>query len=57
MLMQAGYPPINVKYRDRKRYYEAFDAYYRDQNPGAMLKLVVAELKEQLQLYAACAVN
>ena len=57
MLMQAGYPPINVKYRDRKRYYEAFDAYYRDQNHGAMLKLVVAELKEQLQLYAACAVN
>ena len=22
MLMQAGYPPINVKYSDRKRYYE-----------------------------------
>ena len=30
MLMQAGYPPINVKYSDRKRYYEAFDSYYRD---------------------------
>lgn len=57
MLMQAGYPPINVKYGDRKRYYEAFDAYYRDQNPGAMLELVVAELKERLQLYAACAAN
>lgn len=57
MLMQAGYPPINVKYGDRKRYYEAFDTYYRDQNPGAMLELVVAELKERLQLYAACAAN
>lgn len=57
MLMQAGYPPINVKYGDRKRYYEAFDAYYRDQNPGAMLELVVAELKERLQLYAACTSN
>lgn len=57
MLMQAGYPPINVKYGDRKRYYEAFDTYYRDQNPGAMLELVVAELKERLQLYAACVAN
>lgn len=50
-LMQNGYPPINVKYADRKRYYEAFDAYYRDGDAGEMLKIVVAALKERLELY------
>ena len=30
MLMQVDYPPINVKYSYRKRYYESFDTYYRD---------------------------
>lgn len=27
-LMQAGYPPINVKFIDRKRYYDSFNSYY-----------------------------
>lgn len=30
MLMQAGYPPINVKYSDRKRYYEVFDMFIKE---------------------------
>ncbi len=33
MLMQAGYPPINVKYSDRRRYYEAFESYYIEKGP------------------------
>lgn len=32
-LMQNGYPPINVKFTDRKRYYEAFDSFSRNQDP------------------------
>lgn len=40
MLMQNGYPPINVKFADRKRYYEAFDSYYRDGDARAMVKMV-----------------
>jgi Uncharacterized conserved protein len=50
-LMQNGYPPINVKYADRKRYYEAFDAYYRDSNAGAMVQIVADALKDRLELY------
>ena len=52
MLMQAGYPPINVKYTDRRRYYEAFDAYYRDNNAGAMVEMVAGYVTENLKRYA-----
>ena len=52
MLMQAGYPPINVKYSDRKRYYEAFDAYYRD-NCSALMMNIFLDLEEhQLNKYS-----
>ena len=51
MLMQNGYPPVNIKYADRKRYYEAFDAYYRDHNEGVMLTIVTDMLKENLQRF------
>ena len=51
MLMQAGYPPINVKYSDRRRYYEAFDAYYRDNNMDTILNLITEQLNEQLKRY------
>ena len=30
MLMQAGYPPIDVKFADRRKYYACFDSYYRN---------------------------
>ena len=51
MLMQAGYPPINVKYSDRKRYYEAFDAYYRDQQEGIMINILSELTIECLKRY------
>lgn len=51
MLMQAGYPPINVKYSDRKRYYEAFDSYYRDNDKSIFIHLIDELLKEQLSIY------
>lgn len=51
MLMQAGYPPVNVKYSDRKRYYEAFDTYYRDSSQEGMLRIVTDLLEEQLTHY------
>ena len=50
-LMQHGYPPINVKFADRIRYYEAFDSYYRDGDAGAMVALVAALVIEQLNIY------
>ena len=27
-LMKLGYPPIDIKFTDRMRYYDAFDAFY-----------------------------
>lgn len=51
-LIRSGYPAINVKFADRKRYYDAFDAYYRDGNADAMILLiggyVGARLEEHL---------
>lgn len=51
MLMQAGYLPINVKYSDRKRYYEAFDTYYRDNSQDGMIGIVMDLLEERLTQY------
>lgn len=50
-LMQNGYPPINVKFADRKRYYEAFDSYYRDNNASAMIDMIAEYVEERLSQY------
>jgi Fic family protein len=50
-LMQHGYPPINVKFADRQRYYACFDAYYRDQDPVPMIRLIGEAVDEQLERY------
>lgn len=39
-LIRNGYPPINVKFTDRKRYYEAFDAFYKDNDSTPMIELI-----------------
>lgn len=49
--MQNGYPLINVKFADRRRYYEAFDSYYRDDNPGVMVQMVAEYVEERLTGY------
>ena len=51
MLMQAGYPPINVKYSDRKRYYEAFNQYYMCNDISIMIQIIVKETTDRLNLY------
>jgi excisionase family DNA binding protein len=48
MLMQAGYPPVNVKFADRKRYYACFDSYYRDNDASPMVEMVAEYTKERL---------
>lgn len=48
-LIQAGYPPINVEFADRRRYYEAFDSYAKNGTPEAMVTLVAEYLQERLQ--------
>ena len=39
-LIRNGYPPINVKFTDRKRYYDAFDAFYKDNDATPMNELI-----------------
>lgn len=51
-LMQNGYPPINVKFTDRKKYYDAFDAYFRDKNAGAMIEIIAGYVDERLDQYS-----
>lgn len=48
-LMQHGYPPINVKFSDRKRYYDCFDLFYRDGNAGQMVVMVTEYVEEALK--------
>jgi Fic family protein len=50
-LMRQGYPPINVKFADRKRYYACFDSYYHDQDPVPMIRLIGEAVDEQLERY------
>ena len=50
-LIRNGYPAINVKFADRKRYYDAFDVFYRDGNAGDMVLLVSEYVKERLDTY------
>lgn len=50
-LMQYGYPPINVKFTDRKRYYDAFDSYSRNQDAKPMTTLIVEYVTERLEQY------
>lgn len=50
-LIRNGYPPINVKFIDRKRYYDAFDAYYRDGNADEMINLIARYVDERLDEY------
>ena len=52
-LIRAGLPPINVKFEDRKRYYEAFDSFYRDGNAGAMIELIAEYVDKRLDEYLA----
>ena len=49
--MKAGYPPIDIKFTDRKRYYDAFDAYYVKKDLSAMTKLFSEYLNIRLSDY------
>lgn len=50
-LIREGYPPINVKFADRKRYYDAFDAFYRDGDADAMIALIAEYVHARLDEY------
>lgn len=54
-LIKAGLLPVNIKFADRRRYYDTFDAYYSPQRTAApLVELLVeyetAELEKRLAL-------
>jgi len=50
-LMKAGYPPIDIKFSDRLKYYEAFDEYHMKHNISAMADMFARYLNNRLDLY------
>ena len=50
-LMKAGYPPIDIKFTDRKRYYDAFDKYYAKGDLACMSNLFAEYINERLDDY------
>lgn len=50
-LMQNGYPAIDVKFSDRRKYYQAFDEYYRNLNELPMVEIVAGYVNERLKGY------
>lgn len=50
-LMKAGFPPIDIKFTDRKAYYNAFDSYADKQSVSAMENLFARYLNERLDTY------
>ncbi len=50
-LMKQGFPPIDIKYSDRRAYYDAFDAFHLKHNLEPMKKLISKYLLERLNKY------
>lgn len=50
-LIRNGYPPINVKFTDRKRYYDAFDAYYKENDATPMTTLIAEYIDARFDDY------
>lgn len=50
-LIQNGYPAINVKFTDRKKYYATFDEFYKNNSAEPMIKLVAEYVLERMEQY------
>lgn len=51
-LMKEGYPPVNIKFGDRKHYYHCFTSYHEKGNdPSEMVSLISRYLEEDLLRY------
>lgn len=50
-LMKAGYPPIDIKFTDRLKYYDAFDEYHVKHKLSAMENLFAGYINARLDKY------
>lgn len=51
-LMKEGYPPINIKFKDRRKYYDCFSDYHlKNGNPNMLINMVTKYVEEELEKY------
>ncbi len=50
-LMRNGYPPINIKFENRERYYKAFEDYRKTGKATLMTELIHDSVTEELESY------
>jgi Fic family protein len=50
-LLKQGFPPINIKFTDRKKYYQYFSEFYGTRNPEMMVQLVADYVEKELDRY------
>ncbi|PKM52195.1 MAG: cell filamentation protein Fic [Firmicutes bacterium HGW-Firmicutes-7] len=51
-LMKEGYPPVNIKFKDRRSYYNCFTDYQSKDNNSIMLtQMITKYLEEELEKY------
>lgn len=50
-LMKSGYPPIDIKFKDRIAYYNAFDDYHVNDHLSSMENLFAKYINERLDIY------
>ncbi|NLY44600.1 MAG: Fic family protein [Tissierella sp.] len=50
-LMKEGYPPINIKFQDRKKYYDCFTDYHLKNDPSMLVNMVKKYIEEELERY------
>lgn len=51
-LLSAGYPPINMKFQDTRRYYDSIKFYHENNgDPAKLIELVQEYVQEELMRY------
>lgn len=51
-LMKEGYPPINIKFKDRRKYYDCFTDYHLNNcDPSMFVNMVMQYVEEELERY------
>ncbi|MDR2044167.1 MAG: Fic family protein [Clostridium sp.] len=50
-LIKAGLLPVNIKFADRRKYYDCFDAYHGGGDPDALARLIAGYETEELERY------
>ena len=50
-LMKNGYPPVSIKFTDRKRYYECFQEYTEKSDSSKMILMLSKFIEEELDKY------